>query len=750
MLTVASVTLFERVAGASSGGDLFLQRGKLTTSDKADEDQFGTSVAVSGDTALVGVPGRDDTGSFSGAVYVFTRDANGGWQEGQKLTADDGATGDFFGGSVAISGDITLIGARGNSAQGSLAGAVYVFVRDADGQWSERQKLTASDGAAGNLFGFSVALSGETALVGARGSGGGSGFPGAAYIFAQDANGYWSEVQKLTASDGAAGDEFGLSVALSGDAAFVGARGDDDKGSSSGAVYVFGREADAPWRELQKLTASDGAAGDEFGSSGALDENIALIGAPFAGGVEAHTGAVYVFTFSTGPIGTRWSEVQKLTASDGETEDEFGSSVDLSENMVLVGAHGDDDKGVSSGAAYFFSLTQDTSGNNQWSEHQKLTARAGVAGDEFGDSVALEDTVALIGAPFDDFVDEDDNDEDEDDDQDDDTFMNVGSISVFVQTSSPSACAIRTDYDTASCSGTFLASSLADLDQYVADDFGRKENKGKYQNLTIDAGLEDIVLEIESPCKITFPSRIKLSGDFVRIDGRKGVFSNRGYELAAEKACVLSEQDRAELGRNAIVNAGELTIQAAKTAMIGENSTVDVDGNLIVVSTGNFDSSVAIIDEGAIVTAGSIQLEAPRNAQLADDTLVTADGAVLLVSTGTTSDSKAGVKSRAQVKATDLTISSPRDARIGEKTAITLSGNLTLESTGNASGSYATVAGGAQVTVAGDAEVVSGNKAGLGKKTEVTVTQNLHMEAAKCTVEGSAAVAAGSRSGNCL
>jgi len=195
-----------------------------------------------------------------------------------------------------------------------------------------------------------------------------------------------------------------------------------------------------------------------------------------------------------------------------------------------------------------------------------------------------------------------------------------------------------------------------------------------------------------------------LSGDFVSIDGRKGVVGTNAFQNidATKTACVLSEQDRAELGANSFVKAGELTLQAATTAKIGGNTTVGVDGDLVIVPTGNSSSSVAILDSGSVVTAGSIKLQAPRNAQLGADTIVTA------------------------------------------------SGNLTLESTGNASGSQAIIDVGANVAVAGNAEIVSGNKAILNKNVTLTVSQNLNMQAGKCTVNKSAVVTAGSKSGNCL
>src|SRR6185503_19688910 len=194
-------------------------------SDAAAGDLFGDSVAVSGDTAVVGAIGDDDGGTSSGSAYVFVRSA-GVWSQQQKLTASDALAGDEFGYSVAVSGDTAVVGARSDSDAGTFSGSAYVFVRSA-GVWSQQQKLTASDAAAGDFFGFSVAVSGDTAVVGAifdddAGSGSGS-----AYVFVRSA-GVWSQQQKLTASDAAASDSFGASVAVSGDTAVVGASFDSD------------------------------------------------------------------------------------------------------------------------------------------------------------------------------------------------------------------------------------------------------------------------------------------------------------------------------------------------------------------------------------------------------------------------------------------------------------------------------------------------------------------------------------------
>jgi VCBS repeat-containing protein len=362
---------------------------KITASDDAAGDYFGDSVAVSDSTALVGaafatVGGNDG----QGAVYVFTQ-SNGTWSQAQKLTANDGAASDEFGTSVALDGSIALVGALYADVNGHIQqGASYVFTQ-LNGTWSQAQKLTASDGAAGDLFGRSVALSGSTALVGAYGA---NHYKGASYVFTKS-NGTWSQAQKLTASDGAAGDYFGDSVAVYGSTALVGAAyASIGNNSNQGAAYVF-TQANGVWSQTQKLTASDGAAFDEFGSSVSLDASTALVGATFADiGGNNNQGAAYVFTQANGV----WSQTQKLTASDGADGISFGDSVAISGSSILVGAaYAGVGGNIDQGAAYVFAQS-----SGVWNQVQKLAASDGADADNFGSSVALDGNTALVGAQF--------------------------------------------------------------------------------------------------------------------------------------------------------------------------------------------------------------------------------------------------------------------------------------------------------------------------------------------------------------
>ncbi len=310
------------------------QQQELTASDGAADDQFGYSVSVSGDTAVIGAWGKAiDSQINQGAVYVFVR--NGGvWTQQQELTAPDGAGGDGFGLSVSVSGDTALIGAPGN-------GVAYVFVRSG-GVWRQQQELTASDSVAGDYFGYSVSVSGGTAVIGALAR---NNYRGAAYVFALS-GGAWGQQQELIASDGAADDEFGYAVAMSGNTVLIGAPG---KNGSQGAAYGFALSGGV-WGQQQELTASDGAAGDSFGDSVSVSGATAVIAAYHK---NTDQGTAYLFALSGGV----WGEQQELTASGGVANDYFGISVSVSGDTAAIGAVG---RNNSQGAAYVFIMAQPT------------------------------------------------------------------------------------------------------------------------------------------------------------------------------------------------------------------------------------------------------------------------------------------------------------------------------------------------------------------------------------------------------
>ncbi len=365
----------------------------LTAEFGAAGDEFGTAVALDGNTALVGAPFKDRIFiTDQGAAYVFTG-SGVSWSQEARLMALDGTGDDRFGGAVALDGNTALIGAHladinGNSNQG----AGYVFVREG-GSWSQQGKIKDDGGAAGDRLGRSVAIEGDTALLGApRVDVFGTSNQGAAYVYIRQDDS-WSLQSRLTDwSGGDAGDRFGRSVALDGDTALIGSiyAGDSDQG----AIYTFSR-SDIPWLPDGEATANDGAGGDEFGYAVAFQGDRALVGAVAAPGITtADAGAAYIFERSpTSPTG--WMQVDKLVADDDQDGSDFGYAVALDGDTALVGAprtdaYGTEDRGL----AYIF-----TKNGNIWSQQATLTSSSSSNDDLFGSAVALDGDLALVGSP---------------------------------------------------------------------------------------------------------------------------------------------------------------------------------------------------------------------------------------------------------------------------------------------------------------------------------------------------------------
>lgn len=359
-------------------------------------DQFGISVDLDGDTAVVGafVPVGFNNGQ--GAVFVFVRSGTT-WMQQAQLLADDGSSGAQFGGAVALDGDTVLVGAPGTRVNGRLTqGAAYMFVRN-DGAWSQQARLTASDGEARDQFGRAVALDGDVALIGSPGAAGAAGADqGAAYVFTRSA-GTWTEQARLQALSGGQTDAFGLSVALEGDTALIGAfKADVDDKPGQGAAYVF-VGAGGTWAEQVRLTADDGEASDNFGVSVALHQDTALVGAyrdDLPSGPQ-NRGSAYVFVRNAGA----WSQQAKLTADDALSINSFGASVALEGDRALVGGAwvAEGSRYVSgSGHAHLFVRE-----GNQWAQQARLDGGPTASDDNFGVAVAMHGGQILVGANFD-------------------------------------------------------------------------------------------------------------------------------------------------------------------------------------------------------------------------------------------------------------------------------------------------------------------------------------------------------------
>ena len=297
---------------------------------------------MDGDTVVVGAP-RDDTaaGEDAGSAYVFVR-SGPFWSQQAKLTASDGATKATFRSFGRCGrGHGGGRSAAGQYGRGEDAGSAYVFVRRGPTGWSQQAKLTSSEAAASDKFGFSVSVDGDTVVVGSRedNTRAGGHNAGSAYVFVRSGTS-WSQQAKLTASDGADNDAFGYSVSVDGDTVAVGAvTGHSTASVNAGAAYVFVRSGRTSWTQQAKLDASDGADWDYFGCSVSVDGDTVVVGAPeddTAAGINA--GAAYVFVRSE-PFGLPiWIQQAKLTASDGGRLGPFGESVSVDGHTIVVGA----------------------------------------------------------------------------------------------------------------------------------------------------------------------------------------------------------------------------------------------------------------------------------------------------------------------------------------------------------------------------------------------------------------------------
>jgi hypothetical protein len=322
----------------------------LLSTDLDVDDYFGTSVSNSGEYVIVGAPYDDEGGTNAGAAYVFHRTGINDWDEGFKLMAPDAEAIDLFG-SVSIDGDYAIVGAEGEDSKGSNAGAAYIFHRTGTNSWGEWAKLVAPDAGAGAQFGCSVSINGDYAIVGALYAKAEGATAGAAYVFHRTDTNSWDGGGKLFSSDIEFMDLFGGSVSISGDYAIVSAPGEDSSGDGAGAAYVFRRIGLNGWDAGTKLVAPDAGEADEFGSDVSISGDRVIVSAVLAPANESDAGAVYIFR-RTGP--TSWSTGAKLYASDAQADDQFGTSVSSSADFAVVGARFEDAGGTDAGAAYIY------------------------------------------------------------------------------------------------------------------------------------------------------------------------------------------------------------------------------------------------------------------------------------------------------------------------------------------------------------------------------------------------------------
>jgi hypothetical protein len=360
----------------------FVEKTRLLAQDAEIGNNYGNSVAISGDTAIVGAY-LDDTGGFNGrgSAYIYVRNGST-WTQQQEITPGDTGTSKWFGYSVAIDGDTVVVGAI---LDANSRGSAYVFVRNGS-TWTQQQKLAPTTSNVIHQFGISVDISGNTAVIGAPGETiNGTNQQGSAYVFFRNGT-TWTQQDKLTANDGGPGHLLGSSVAIDGNTVVCGAPQTD---FNRGSAYIFTRNI--TWQQEQKLVPSDGETEDHFGTSVAIAGNTAIVGAYKVNvGATGGRGAAYVYVRN----GENWLDQQKLYPDDGQSEDFFGYSVAIENDLCLVNATGVHTAEDSWGAVYAF-----TRNGTVWNQRQKFFNETDPLRDSFGLSVGLSGNTAILGAP---------------------------------------------------------------------------------------------------------------------------------------------------------------------------------------------------------------------------------------------------------------------------------------------------------------------------------------------------------------
>ncbi|NJP04963.1 MAG: hypothetical protein HC837_04710 [Chloroflexaceae bacterium] len=390
-----SAYLFERTTG---GGNAWQQVAHLTNSNGRAGDAAGSAVAVDGDTVIVGsehdrIRGQDDQGS----VALFRRNAGGRdtWAQIAQLTGADGRAGDRFGRAVDLHNGMIAVGAyQADVAEQTNQGSVYTFVQTVE-LWQQQPQISVGDSTATSGFGYAIAMDDTTLVVGAFWQDVQDNVnQGAAYIFERNAGGAdaWGQTAMLTASDGAAEDRFGRAVALDGNRIVVGASGYQQ---DQGAAYVFERNmaGTVGWHQVARLTSPNGAPGDRMGAAVDIKQQLVVVGVP---GYHINRGRVLAFERTIGGD-TGWGLLKTLSASSSNVDDSFGQAVATDGRSIVVGAfRADVGDQVDQGSASVFE--RNAGGPNAWGLVTRLTANDGAAGDWFGRSVALDNGTIVVGA----------------------------------------------------------------------------------------------------------------------------------------------------------------------------------------------------------------------------------------------------------------------------------------------------------------------------------------------------------------
>lgn len=374
------------------------QQSKLTASDGLSEDYFGQSVSISGNYTLVGACG-DQLSCYNNAGSVHGYKGNGtGWGNEVKIGNPNPYFNDHFGYSVSIDGNYAIVGAYQDDDKGNNSGSAYIFKYDGT-TWTQQAKLTSPFVSPNANFGWSVSISGNHAIVGAKGL---NQNQGAAHIFERGEGDAWTWKKKITDPNGSRSDYFGYSVSIDGDYAVIGAP--HDGGSCTGSAFICKRDAAGNWANdgLVKITASDGSSNDYFGWSVSIDGQYVAAGA-YKDDLPLKTNPGSAYIFKKDSAAETWSQQAKLIADDYDNNDNFGYSISIDGDRVIVGANNDDHYGggykIDAGSAYVFKRL----GEN-WSQDTKLISNDADSDDHFGCAVSIDNHYAIVGAFNDDGV----------------------------------------------------------------------------------------------------------------------------------------------------------------------------------------------------------------------------------------------------------------------------------------------------------------------------------------------------------
>ncbi len=363
---------------------------KLLAPDGADGDSFGQFISIDNTTMAIGAIRHDDNGVDTGSVYIFDKDVNGDWQQTAKLNASDGIANDRFGAQVALKGDALFVGSIADNGISYDKGAVYVFNR-ISGIWVESAKLIQPDPGTGINSSFATALStdGDTVLVGSSHYDAAGTNAGAVFVYESDTSGNWN-YQTTILPPQSSTEFFGKAVSLEGNTALIGASWDGDNGLRAGAAFIYERDVNGNWSLQQKLHASDGMPDDNFGHIAMLRNDTAIISSQWNDEIDINAGAVYVFEKDSGV----WNQSTKLKASNGNASDFFGSSIAFDGEILVIGTTGHDSIVIGDGYGGAYVFQKSTSG--AWSEELILTPSDATLDDSYGVAVALADTGTIV------------------------------------------------------------------------------------------------------------------------------------------------------------------------------------------------------------------------------------------------------------------------------------------------------------------------------------------------------------------